>query len=216
MSAPTVYGRTALVQAALGAVNLTAPDARFLALIAPGDDEARRKQVAHESCCYLVALGIQELALNVDARGPYRDGYAPALLWGRAGGTPWQPDGAVRRVTAFAPPGVGDLLVWGTSGTYPAHVEHVVGTSGVGIPQSGGAEGAPVTFEVVAGGERTAAPSKLETVRTLSRQCVWRSGSFVHLATSRKLLAVVCAERLTARYGVRGTVADDTSGEAAS
>ena len=97
--------RLAVVAFALSIVGLTAPADAYLALVAPGDAESRQKQVADESDCMLVGLGIEEAVFLVPPRAPYVEGSAPRLLEARAKGYPWAPDGALRPVTPDAPPG---------------------------------------------------------------------------------------------------------------
>ena len=124
--------RQAIIDACDAVAGLTAPDPAYLALVAPGDAPERQAQIASESDCGLVLLGIQERALDVPARGAYRESSAFELVYERAQGNPWKPEGAVRVPTLDAPPQPGDGLIWGPSSSAVAHMEHAVDTSFVG------------------------------------------------------------------------------------
>ena len=180
--------RLAVVAFALSIVGLTAPADAYLALVAPGDAESRQKQVADESDCMLVGLGIEEAVFLVPPRAPYVEGSAPRLLEARAKGYPWAPDGALRPVTPDAPPQPGDLVWWAkVPGGAPEHVEHVVS-----VVQ----DGLVLTLVMVAGGERSA------TVAKPTRVADWVGGRLVDRGTKRAVLCVVDADLLAGIYGL--------------
>lgn len=181
--------RDAVVSAARSVIGCTAPSPEYASLVAPDDTPERRAQVMTESGCGLVVLGIQERALCVPPRGPYRDGSAFTLVYARAGGSPWQPGGACRVPGLEEPPQPGDAIVWGPAGSAVAHMETVVDAR---------ADGATLALDVVAGGQRDAHGG--QTVTQLSRTARWDGRRWVDSKTGRPLLAVIDADALGERY----------------
>ncbi len=198
--------RQLLLRALSGVLGLTAPDPRYLRLIAPGDTPGAEAQWAKESDCMLVALGVEELVYVLPVRGPYVGGSAPELIEKRAGGSPMFPNGAVRLPTLEAPPQAGDLLWYGQSPAAPfEHVEHVTGVRWPGPATLSEAlhMNALVSMQVncVAGGERT--PAGLETVEAVTRTLVWNGHAYVDHGTGRPVIGVVDADLLAERYPLR-------------
>lgn len=201
MSLPTTLtpARLAVVAYAKSIVGLTAPDLAFLALVAPGDAESREKQIADESDCMLVALGIQEAVFLVLPRGSYIEGSAPRLLEARAGGYPWAPGGAMRLATLESPPGPGDAVWWGKGWGGPEHVEHLV--------DAAAADGDDIAASMVAGGERVTEGARQghETVVAVSRTLHWNGHQWEDPHTGRTVIAVLDCDGMARLHGLRST-----------
>jgi len=185
--------REAVIAAARAVLGLTAPGAAYLTLVDPAGDPAHQAQVATLSGCMLVALAVQDAVFSLSARVPYVPGSAPRLLTERAGGSPLAPRGACRLATTSCPPQPGDLLWYGAHGPAVEHVEHALE---VELLSNG-----DLAVTCVAGGQRTA--EGREAVAEVARTLTWRGGAWVDVETGRPVLAVLDADRLAQRHGLR-------------
>lgn len=207
--------RSSVLSLASGLVGLTAPDPAFLQLIAPCEvragDLRRAAEMARESDCALVYLGLARAAFGAPEQGLYHDGKAFELIYALAGGSPWKPGGACRIPTFAAPPLLADALIWGENGpAHPAHVDACVETVEEPDPYS---SSAPPTLGlgVIAGGQRWTAkeatdglcePGQVgrETVKRLERALRWDGHGWVDRDNGRRLLACIGADEMAERY----------------
>lgn len=186
-------------------VNLTAPDPAYLLLIAPCEvragDLRRAAEMARESDCALVWLGLARAAFGAPEQGMYVDTTAFSLVYALAGGSPWKHDDpltAIRIPTFAAPPILADALIWGDNGpAHPAHVDACVETVEEPDPYSASA---PPTLGlgVIAGGQRDG--SGRETVARVGRVLRWDGRGWVDQGNGRRLLACVGALEMAERY----------------
>lgn len=187
--------RTALISAARDLVGLTEPSDDLGALVDPAGDPAHRAQIERLSLCMLVWRGLAMKVFDIspalaETDRPYAPGSIPRILASILASAP----GSRRPATLEAPPQLGDALWYGAAGPHPEHVDACI------LEAEGDSEGALV-LSVVAGGQRDAAGH--ETVARLDRTLHWQGGRWVCQDTGRPVVAVVDADELAARYGLR-------------
>lgn len=198
--------RAAVVAYAESTVGWTAPDPRYLQLVAPAETRAGDVHaaiaVALASDCILVRMGLEEAVYQVPDRARYVFGSAGTLIMHRDA----KAGVYVPNPTSLTP---GDGLHWAANGTaWPEHFETVVGVSRAGRVSAQATGEDAFVLEVVAGGERDAAGR--ETVSLLSRGVVRRAGWWVDAHNGRKLAAKVDADAMADVYPLR-PVADCAS-----
>ena len=159
---------------ALGYVGCTAPDPRFLDLVAPGEDPARAQEMAKDSTCGLFVRGLLNVAGVTDARvvAPYHAGKVMSDLAAMA-----REAGALLPSLDAAAPG--DLIMLGN----PEHVFVLESLDGQMLYS-------------VQGGERDAARN--EQIQRLPRS-VFGSGR-APLISSRPVELMISSAKLLERF----------------